>query len=174
MRKQEEVKRAKKMKIQSSWKIDEIVKRTPLRQVRGESEFYVQKTFAGEADGDEDFYKKSKEAAENGKSFDISLRDKKGSTYPFAVSSFELYSFADKKNYLFTVLDVDADDFINFLAKPVTTEKIALHSDKWSDGNFHAKHDYKHGNSKKMRVLIKIVLVLILLALIAWIQKYFR
>lgn len=162
------------MKIQSSWKIDEIVKRTPLRQVRGESAFYVQKAFASEADGNEDFFKKSEEAAQSGKSFDISLRDKKGSTYPFAVSSFDLYSFADKKNYLFTVLDVDADDFINFLAKPVVNEKISLHSDKWSDGNFHAKHDYKHENKKKKRVLIKIGLVLILLALIAWIQKYFR
>lgn len=164
------------MKIQSSWKIDEIVKLTPLRQVRGESAFFVQKTFASEADGNDDFYEKSKQSAESGKSFDISLHDKRGSTYPFAVSSFELYSFSDKKNYLFTVLDADADDFINFLAKPVSSssQKIALHSDKWSDGNFHADHNYKHGNTKKKRVLIKIALVLILLALIAWIQKYFR
>lgn len=163
------------MKIQSSWKIEEIIKRTPLRQVRGENDFYVPKSFEREADGNDDFYKKSKNSAESGKSFNISLRDKSGTTYPFAVNSFEVYSFADKKNYLFTVLDVDADDFINFLAKPVSKDDIVLHSDKWGDGNFHAKHDYKHKNSKRnRRVFIKLIFVLILLSLIAWIQKYFR
>lgn len=161
------------MKIQSSWKIEDIVKRTPLRQVYGRNDFYVPKSIAKAADGDGDFYDKSVRSAENGKSFDISLRDKDGASYPFAVKSFELYSFADKKNYLLTVLDIDADDFINFLAKPYSPSsgQISLHSDKWRDGKFHARHDYKSDGKNTVKVIVKLVVVLLLLVLIAFIQK---
>ncbi len=146
--------------MNSPWQLDQIISRTPLRQVRGQPDLLISKDLLPFTDLNKALHQVAVENTETGKTFQYYWQDGGKDICYVHVKCFSVHLFKHDKDYYIITHERESEAYQNTLMRTYQKgEKTPVDElEKQNDGQFHARHDYKSEDPKRKQLLKKVIL----------------